>query len=108
MVSVAAGSMPIDIATLINSYQSNRIFVDLPQGGLANPMAVSYNPADMYRLLRAVPSEGYLDSESVNQSAPGMCLNFRALFHFPKTQELSSLQAHLYTSACFTLEFVLS
>lgn len=43
--------------------------MDLPQGGLVNPMAVSYDPTDMYRLFRSTPKGGYTDSEAVDPNA---------------------------------------
>lgn len=68
MTAPAGGSLPTDIPSLIQSYQKARTLVELPQGGMVNPMAISYDPSDMYRLLRGVPPEGYIDSESLNGS----------------------------------------
>ena len=82
MTTPASGALPTDIPSLIQSYQAARVLVELPQGGMINPMAVSYNPADMYSLLRAVPTVGYNDSEAVNGSStcrpsiPASCLMF--------------------------------
>jgi hypothetical protein len=69
MTAAAGGSLPTDIPGLIASYQRVRKLVDLPQGGLVNPMAISYNPTDMYRLFRSTPEGGYTDSEAVDPNA---------------------------------------
>ena len=70
MVAAASGALPTDVPSLIQSYQDARILVELPQGGMVNPMAISYDPMKTYRLLRAVPQGGYSDSESSNGSLP--------------------------------------
>lgn len=71
MVGIASGAVPTDLQSLIGGYQDARKRVDLPQGGIANPMAISYDPTKMYRLFRGTPTSGYNDSESVNGTASG-------------------------------------
>ena len=65
MVSSDGSSLPTSVQSLTAGYQRMRKVVDLPQGGLVNPMSITYNPESMYRLLRAAPLEGYADSEAV-------------------------------------------
>ena len=70
MVAAASGALPTDVPSLIQGYQDARNLVELPQGGMVNPMAIAYDPMKTYRLLQAVPQGGYNDSESVNGSLP--------------------------------------
>lgn len=73
MINPSNPTTPTNIPSLIAGYQRLRTSVELPQGGLINPMSISYNPVSMYRLLRAMPDGGIYDSESSlsPQPSPG-------------------------------------
>lgn len=76
----ATGASQSDLSSLTTAYQRIRKVIDLPQGGITNPMSISYDPTSMYRLMRALPSK-FSDSEAAsNPPSRFPTLNLSAYF----------------------------